>query len=76
MGFEDAPPIPLLQGIGSSAYELAELFRRICVVHTYVLLSFNMFVNTVHSSSFPFPLILLCIAFYLIAGEMCCTSYL
>jgi hypothetical protein len=47
MGFEFALSIPLLQRIGCPTYQLAELFRRISVVHTYILLRFNMFVNTV-----------------------------
>src|SRR2546429_881860 len=48
MGFQYPFSLPLLQGIGCPAYQLTELFGRICVVHTYFLTHFNMFVNTVH----------------------------
>ena len=49
MGFEDAPPIPLLQGIGSSAYELAELLWGVCMFHAYILLLFTTKDNTVYA---------------------------
>ena len=49
MGFEDAPPIPLLQGIGSSAYELAELLWLVCMFHAYILLHFATKANTVYA---------------------------
>ena len=48
MGFQYPFSLPLLQGIGCPAYQLTELFGRICVVHTYILTHFNMFVNIVH----------------------------
>jgi hypothetical protein len=47
MGAQFPLAIPLLQGIGGSTDEFAELFRRIYVVHTYILLHLNMFINTV-----------------------------
>ena len=46
MGFQLPFPIPLLQRIRCSTDEFAKFFRRINVVHTYILLLFNMFFNT------------------------------
>ena len=46
MGFQLPFSIPLLQRIRCSTDEFAKFFRRINVVHTYILLLFNMFFNT------------------------------
>lgn len=51
MSFQNALPVPLLQGIDSLPNELPKLLGRVCITYEYILPHWHMFITLLSTSS-------------------------